>query len=98
MEVLASEIGSMSADECEQYVRAVLNQIGGPTFDQYLMRIVETMTPDDGSEPPINGDDYYFAVRDMFPHIQKEDDILGRLAALVMRMVGLRMAANNLKP
>lgn len=98
IEVLTSEIGSMSANECEQYGRAILDRIGGPTFDQYLMRIVETMTPDDGSGPPTISDGYYFAVRDMFPHIPMEDDILGRLAALVMRMVGLRMAGNGLMP
>ena len=91
MEHFISEVASMSADDCEQYARAILDQIGGPTFDQYLMRIVDTMIPDDGSGPPRNSDDYYFAVRDMFPHISTEDDILGRLAGLVMRMAGLRM-------
>src|ERR1700704_2826888 len=36
----------MSAKNCEQYVRAILSRIGGPSFEQFLMRIVET----DGSE------------------------------------------------
>lgn len=97
MEVLISEVTSMSADECEQYARAILDQVDGPTFEQYLMRIVETMVPHDGSMPSANSDDYYVAVRDMFTHISTKDDILGRLAALVMRMVGLRMIGNNFK-
>ncbi len=98
MEVLISEIGSMSADECEQHGRAILDRIGGPTFEQYLMRIVETIVPDGGSRPLATSDDYYFVVRDMFPDIPMEDDILGRLAALVMRMIGLRIDDKNFKP
>ena len=98
MEELISEVASMSAYDCEQYARAILDKIGGPTFDQFLMRIVETMIPDDGSGPPTNSDDYYFAIRDMFPHISMEDDILGRLAGLVMRMAGLRLIGNQFTP
>ena len=95
MDELVSEIASMSANDCEQYARAILDQIGGPSFDEFLMRIVETMIPDDENGPPTNSDEYYFAVRDMFPHISKEDDVVGRLAGLVMRMAGLRMARGN---
>ena len=91
MDELISEISSMSADDCEQYAQTILERIGGPSFDQFLMRIVETMIPDNGSGPPTHRDDYYFAIRDMFPHISTKDDVLGRLTGLVMRMAVLRM-------
>ena len=91
-----SAIGSMSADDCEHNARAILDRIGGPTFEQYVMRIVETMIPEDGNSPPKDCDDYYLAVRELFPHISTEDDILGRLAALVMKMFALRMEGKSL--
>lgn len=87
-------ITPMSADDCEHCARAILDRIGGPSFEQYLMRIVETMVPKDGSGPPTNSEDYYFAVRDLFPNISTEDDVLGRLAAFVMRMCQLRFEAH----
>ena len=36
-----------------------------------LMRIVETRVPRDGHGPPTNSDEYYFAIRDLFPHARK---------------------------
>ena len=88
---LLAAITPMSADDCEHYARTILDRVGGPTFEQYLMRITETMVPEDGSGPPTNPDDYYFAVRDLFPNVSTDDDVLGRLAAFVMRMCQLRM-------
>ncbi len=95
IEELLAAITPMSADDCERYARAILDRIGGPTFEQYLMRIAETMIPKDGSGPPTNSDEYYFAVRDLFPNVSTEDDVLGRLAAFLMRMCQLRMEAHT---
>jgi hypothetical protein len=92
---LLAAITPMSADDCEHYARAILDRVGGPTFEQYLMRITETMIPEGGSGPPTNSDDYYFAVRDLFPKVSTDDDVLGRLAAFVMRMCQLRMGAHT---
>src|SRR5450830_435290 len=75
----------MSAKNCEQYVRAILGRVGGPSFEQLLMRIVETMVPRDGRGPPANSDEYYFAIRDLFPHVPAENDVLGRLLCFAMR-------------
>jgi hypothetical protein len=36
------------------------------------MRIVETSVPRDGRGPPTNSDEYYFAIRDLFPHVPPE--------------------------
>ncbi len=94
-EELLAAITPMSAEDCERYARAILDRVGGPTFEQYLMRIMETMIPKDGSGPPTNSDDYYFAVRDLFPNVSTDDDVLGRLAAFVMRMCQLRMEAHS---
>jgi len=62
----------MSAKNCEQIVRAIVDRIGGPSFEQLLMRIVETMVPTDERGPPTNSDVYYFAVRDLFPHVPRK--------------------------
>src|ERR1700730_18384365 len=37
------------------------------------MKIVETMVPRDGRGPPTNSDEYYFAIRDLFPHVPPEN-------------------------
>ena len=57
----------MSANNCEQYARAILGRIDGPSFEQLMMRIVETATPKDGGRAPMNSDAYYLAVQELFP-------------------------------
>ena len=79
LEELIDSVRPMSAKNCEQIVRAILDRIGGPTFEQLLARIVETMIPRDGRSPPTNSDEYYFAIRDLFPQVPPENDVLGRL-------------------
>ena len=98
LEELIAAVRPMSAQDCEHYARAILTRVGGPTFEQYLMRIVERMIPEDGGGPPTNPDAYYFAVRDLFPHIPVEEDVLGRLACFVMRMCQLRLEAHRKLP
>jgi hypothetical protein len=95
LEKLIDAVRPMSAKDCERHARAILSRIGGPTLEQYLMRIVERMIPEDGGDPPTNIDEYYFAVQDLFPHIPADNDVLGRLACLVMRMGQLRLEAHR---
>jgi hypothetical protein len=94
LEELIASVRPMSAKNCEQIVRAILDRIGGPSFEQLLMRIVETMVPRDGRGPPTNSDEYYFAIRDLFPHVPPENDVLGRLLCFAMRMCVLRIEKN----
>jgi hypothetical protein len=94
LEELIASVGPMSAKNCEQIVRAILDRIGGPSFEQLLMRIVETMVPRDGRGPPTNSDEYYFAIRDLFPHVPPENDVLGRRLCFAMRMCVLRIERN----
>ena len=91
LEELIASVRPMSAKNCEQIVRAILDRIGGPSFEQLLMRIVETMVPRDGRGPPTNSDEYYFAIRDLFPHARK---MMGRLLCFAMRMCVLRIEKN----
>jgi hypothetical protein len=91
LEELIASVRPMSAKNCEQIVRAILDRIGGPTFEQLLTRIVATMVPKDGRAPPRNSDEYYFAVRDLFPQVPPENDILGRLLCFALRMCQLRI-------
>ncbi len=91
---LIALVRPMSANNCEQFARAILGRIGGPSFEQLMMRIVETACPKDGDHPPMNSDAYYFAVRDLFPHIAQENDVVGRLVFLAMHMATLRLEAH----
>lgn len=91
LEELIASVRPMSAKNCEQIVRAILDRIGGPTFEQLLTRIVATMVPMEGHAPPRNSDEYYFAVRDLFPQVPPENDILGRLLCFALRMCQLRI-------
>ena len=46
LEELIASVRPMSAKNCEQIVKAILDRIGGPSFEQLLMRI----GGDDGSD------------------------------------------------
>lgn len=96
LEELIASVRPMSAKNCEQIVRAILDRIGGPTFEQLLARIVETMIPRDGRGPPTNSDEFYFAICDLFPQVPSENDVLGRLLCFAMRMCQLRIEKNRL--
>lgn len=61
---LIALVRDMSANYCEQSARAILGRIGGPSFEQLMMRIVETACPND-DHLPMDSDAYYFAVRDI---------------------------------
>jgi hypothetical protein len=91
LEELIASVRPMSAKNCEQIVRAILDRIGGPTFEELLTRIAGTMVPKDGRGPPTNSDEYYFAIRDLFPQVPPENDVLGRLLCFAMRMCQLRI-------
>ncbi len=88
---LIASVRPMSAENCEQYARAILGRIGGPSFEELSLRIVDTMVPRDGHGPPTNTDDFYFAIRDLFPHIPVKNDVLGRFLFFALRMVQLRL-------
>jgi hypothetical protein len=88
---LIALVQPMSADNCEQYARAILGRIGGPSFEQLMIRIVERADPNDGGRPPMNSDAYYLAVRELFPHIAQENDVVGRLVFLAIHVATLRL-------
>ena len=63
---LTALVKPLSANNCERYARAILGRIGGPSFEQLMIRIIQTAAPKDGGHPPRDPDTYYFAVRQMF--------------------------------
>ena len=85
----------MSADSCEQCARAILGRIGGPSFEQLMMRILQTAAAKGVSPPPSDPDTYYFAVRGMFPHVAEDSDVVGRLVLLTMLAGTLRLEAHQ---
>jgi hypothetical protein len=60
-----------------------------------MMRIVATATPNDGGPPPMNSDEYYFAVQELFPHIAEANDVVGRLVFLAIHAAALRLEAHR---
>lgn len=86
---LIALVRPMSANHCEQYARAILGRVGGPSFEQLMMRIVQTACPKDGRRPPISPDAYYFAVSGLFPHVDRRNDVVGRLVLFAMMMANI---------
>ena len=83
---LADRLGEMSVAQCEWAARAILDRVGGPRFERYLQCVAETMAPPEEGEPPEAIDGYYHAVRNLFPHVEKDDGTLGRLCAVVVQL------------
>ena len=79
---LAEHVSDMSVAQCEWVARGILERVGGPRFERYLQCIAETMAPPDGGEPPETIDGYYYAARNLFPHVEQDD---GTLIANVYR-------------
>jgi hypothetical protein len=92
---LITLVTPMSASNCEQYARAILGLIGGPSFEQLMMRILQTAVAKGVGPPPSNPDTYYFAVRELFPHVAKDSDVVGRLVLLTMLAGTLRLEAHR---
>ena len=92
---LIALVKPLSANNCEQYARAMLARIGGPSFEQLMKRIIQTAAPKDGGDPPRDPDTYYFAVRELFPHVAEDDDVVGRLVLLTMLTGTLRLEAHS---
>ena len=92
---LIALVQPMSADNCEQYARAILGRIGGPSFEQVMMRIVQTAVPKGGDRPPTNSDAYYFAVCELFSHVKRDNDVVGRLVFLATYMATLRLERHH---
>jgi hypothetical protein len=86
---LTALVKPMSANSCEQYARAILGRIGGPSFEQVMMRIIQTAAPKDGGYRPRDPDTYYL----LFPHVAEDSDVVGRLVLLTMLAGTLRLAA-----
>ena len=88
---LIALVKPLSADNCEQYARATLGRIGGPSFEQLMIRIIQAAAPKDGGHPPRDPNTYYFAVRELFPHVAEDDDVVGRLVLLTTLAGTLRL-------
>jgi hypothetical protein len=42
---LTALVKPLSANNCERYARAILGRIGGPSFEQLMIRIIQTAAP-----------------------------------------------------
>jgi hypothetical protein len=91
---LTALVKPLSANNCERYARAILGRVGEPSFERLMMRIIQTAAPKDGGHPPRDPDTYYFAVRELFPHVAEDNDVVGRLVLLTMLAGTLRLEAH----
>ena len=83
-------VAQLSPASCEAHVRELLKRLDGPSYDEYVMTLVDVALT---RSPSI--DDYYLATRRRFPHVSPDADVLGRLCALAMKMAVDRLAAGR---
>src|SRR6202022_4566132 len=87
LEELIASVRPMSAKNCEQIVRARSH------WRTKFRAVIDADCRNDGSEgrawSATNSDEYYFAIRDLFPHVPPENDVLGRL---LFRYANVRVA------
>jgi hypothetical protein len=90
MPALTHVIVEFSPADCEVHVRELLARLDGPSYDKYVKTLVDVALTGTRCS-----DDYYMAVREYFPHVPRDSDVLGRLCAIAMKMVVDRLAANK---
>ena len=73
-------------------MRELLELLDGPSFAEYVKSLVDAAMRDIE-----NIDGYYLATRKYFPDLPKENDILGRLCGLAMKMMADRLTENKEK-
>jgi hypothetical protein len=95
-EEFTSIIESLDADECEHHARQIVKNLEGPSFENYLLKIVQVAIPNQG-HPSKSINPYYKVTKGTYPGVRPEDDILGRLASLVLKMIVLRIEAGRKK-
>ena len=69
---LIALVRPMSANYCELYARAILGRTGGPSFEQLMMRIVQTACPKDGIIRPCHRTPITLPFATCFPISPKE--------------------------
>ena len=77
---------------CEMHVRKLLKRLNGPNFEKYMRILSNVAVTDTG-----NIESYYFSTRQYFPDVAQENDILGRLCGLALKMMADRLERNRVK-
>jgi hypothetical protein len=75
-------IASLDDDECEIHVRGLLKHLQGPSFEEYVWALSGSIVAD-----PTDLDRYYQVTAELIPGIPREDDVLGRLCGLALKMM-----------
>ena len=97
-ELIAAELGrfidavaQLDADTCEEHSRAIIRRLGEPaSFETYLYELTRLALEVEGSSGE-KSTEYYRVTERLFPGIPAEDDILGRLTGLMMKMMAERL-------
>ncbi|MEW6360029.1 MAG: hypothetical protein AB1696_27075 [Planctomycetota bacterium] len=88
----ADALRDLDHNACEKHVRALLKRLNGPSFETYVMALTEVAVRNVRDR-----DGYYSATKQYFSDISKEDDILGRLCLLALKMMVERLARHATK-
>ena len=94
LERFINSIIPMTANECEECIRLILNRIHGPRLEQILAEIPEIIIPAKTSKS-YNYEDLYHKIRKLFPIIYPDNTMLTRLSVLVLRMIELRFVGGT---
>lgn len=82
----------IDADTCERHARAIIRRLGTPvTFETYLYELTRVALDSQGDKSEYRIDRFYHVTEELFPGVSQDDDILGRLAGLMLKMMVERL-------
>ncbi len=85
-------VAQIDADTCERHARAIIHRLGTPvTFEAYLYELTGTVLDSQMDKSECRVDRYYLVTEELFPGVSRDDDILGRLACLMVKMMAERL-------
>ncbi|MBD3334618.1 MAG: hypothetical protein GF355_03795 [Candidatus Eisenbacteria bacterium] len=90
-DLFIAAVANLDGDQCEEHSRAIIRRLGEPTsFETYLYELTRLAISIGGSsEEQIT--QYFRVTKRLFPGISPEDDVLGRLTSLMMKMMAERL-------
>jgi hypothetical protein len=92
LEQFIDAVATLDADTCERHARAIIRRLGAPvTFEAYLYELTRVALDSQVGKSEHQIDRYYRATKELFPGVLREDDILGRLAGLMLKMMAERL-------
>ena len=91
LDAFIDAVAKLDADTCERHARAVIRHLDEPvSFEEYLWALTRVAVEFNGPDHE-KTTQYYLTTEKLFPRVPAEDDILGRLAGLMLKMMAKRL-------